>query len=39
MKKCFSETDMLIQGLSISGKAWQIKADKPCNDVKRCKIT
>ena len=25
---------MLIQGINISGKAWQIEADKSCNDSK-----
>ena len=32
MKKYLSETEMLIQGICISGKAWQTETDKLCND-------
>ena len=32
MKKYSSETEMLIQGIYISSKAWQIEADKLCID-------
>ena len=34
MKKYLSEIEMLIQGIYVSGKAWQIEADKLCNDSK-----
>ena len=34
MTKYSSKTEMLIQGIYIGGKAWQIEADKSCNDSK-----
>ena len=34
MKNYSSKTEMLLQGIYISGKAWQIKADKSCKDSK-----
>ena len=34
MKKYSTEIEMIIQGKYISGKAWQIEADKSCNDNK-----
>ena len=37
MKKYSSETEMFIQGIHISGKAWQIEADKSWNDGKKLK--
>ena len=32
MKKYLSETEMLIQGIYISCKAWQTEADQLCNN-------